>query len=226
MKTTRVGFAFAFAVLACGPVESPVDRALDDQDAPTTTATEAAVAPAPEGMRHVRLLERIAAQDLRRAGVARVAVLEGGTPVGPRAQACLDNCGGAPWCDALCETEEEEIGGAPAFAEAQRPPADCPACGRETGFLPSPPTVEATREGQVVAVDWTEVTGAEQYELLVLRQKDGFGEYERFDDQTTVETEARVSMLPAGFVYVFAVTPYLEGDLAVQLTGVSSPLSL
>ena len=181
----------------------------------------AAVSPAP--VRAVRL-RADARRDLHRAATTPFTTPGAEAVAAADAQACLDHCGGAPWCDALCGPAEVEP--AEGFADAQRPPADCPACGRETGFLPSPPTVEARREGQFVAVEWTAVAGAEEYELVVLRQKLGLADYERFGDQTTVETEARISMLPAGYVYVFAVTPYLEGDLAVELTGFSTPQSL
>ena len=224
MRTTLVCFALTLLAFACTPAESP--DPLEEMSVPASENAEAPITANAVGVRHVRVLERIAAQDLRRTSASHVVELDEGRSVGLRAQACLDNCGGAPWCAAMCETFEN-LNGDPAFPEeAQRPAADCPACGRETGFLPAPPTVEARREGQVVEVRWSEVTDAEQYELVVLRQKGNFGNYEVFGDQTTVDREAHVSMLPVGFVYVFAVTPYLQGELAVQVTGYSAPLSL
>jgi hypothetical protein len=218
MKTP---FAVLFA-LSLLPACGPADDASDDT---AQSATDSLAAMAPSHDRIVRL-RADARRDLRRAATLPFAAPGAGAggPFGADAQACLDHCGGAPWCDALCGPAE--VDPADGFAQAQRPPADCPACGRETGFLPSPPTVEARREGQFVAVDWTAVAGAEEYELVVLRQKRGFEDYERFGDQTTSETEARISMLPAGFVYVFAVTPFIDGGLAVELTGFSTPQSL
>lgn len=216
MKTPLAVLFTLLCATACAPV--------DDAAGPATGSTSDTLGVVSRAQPRAIRLRADARRDLRRAATAPFATPGAEADAAADAQACLDHCGGAPWCDALCGPAEVEP--ADGFAEAQRPPADCPACGRETGFLPSPPTVEARREGQFVAVDWTAVPGAEEYELVVLRQKQGLADYERFGDQTTVETEARISMLPAGYVYVFAVTPYLEGDLVVELTGFSTPQSL
>lgn len=216
MKTPLAVLITLLCASACAPTD-------DAAGTPTGASLDTLAVATPARVQAVRL-RADAVRDLRRSATTRFTPPGAEAGASPDAQACLDHCGGAPWCDALCGPADVEP--ADGFAAAQRPPADCPACGRETGFLPSPPAVEARREGQFVAVEWTAVPGAEEYELVVLRQKLGLADYERFGDQTTVETEARISMLPAGYVYVFAVTPYLEGDLAVELTGFSTPQSL
>jgi hypothetical protein len=142
----------------------------------------------------------------------------------PAEQACLDVCGAEPWCDALCAPADAQAEG-PAFGASERLPEECPACGRETGFAPRPPAVAVRVEGLTVVVEWSAVTGAEAYELYVLRGK-ADGGFERLTDLTVHETEVRLSMLAAGHTYVFVVTPYLEGELDVELMGTSEPLSL
>jgi len=142
----------------------------------------------------------------------------------PAEQACLDVCGAEPWCDALCAPADPPAAG-PAFGPSARAPEDCPACGRETGFAPQPPVVSVTAEGRTIVVTWTRVNGAEAYELYVLRGKDDGG-FERVGDHTVNETEARLSMLAGGHTYVFVVTPYIEGELDIELMGTSEPLSL
>lgn len=218
MKTPFAVLITLVCAAACGPATD----ATDSTETSAATADSLVVA-APQASRAVRLRADVR-RDLRRAARVPFAAPADAAEAAADARACLDHCGGAPWCDALCGPADVEP--ADGFAAAQRPPADCPACGRETGFLPSPPTVDARREGEMVAVEWSAVAGAEEYELVVLRQKRGLEDYERFGDQTTPDTEARISMLPAGYVYVFAVTPYLGGDLAVELTGFSTPQSL
>lgn len=140
------------------------------------------------------------------------------------AAACMEGCGGAPWCAALCELDAfSPVAEAPG---ADRLEQDCLECGRETGFLPTPPTVEAYREGAGVLVTWTEVEGATQYEVAVLRRKDGRESYTPWADYTVEATELRLSSLPSGYVYVFAVTPEIDGQIEGDLTGISAPLSL
>lgn len=171
------------------------------------------------------LLRRGAREALDRGAATRLRAPELEADLAADMRVCLDACGGAPWCEALCGAPED-LAHEPGFADAQRPPEDCPACGRETGFTPTPIDVEVRRDGQFVVVDWEDVPDVTDYEVFVLRQKAFDGGYERFEDLTVAGSEIRFSMLPTGFVYIFAVTPYVGGELAHELTGHSDPLSL
>lgn len=212
MKRLALFALMPFAV-ACEP---PADRSQPEAIEAAPLRVEARLPRSP-------LARRLGAADFKSAlarPVTSVAFFMGQ----PAEQACLDVCGAEPWCDALCAPEDPPVAG-PAFGASERAPDDCPACGRETGFAPQPPAVSATAEGQTVVVAWTSVTGAEAYELFVLRGKDDGG-FERIGDHTVHETEARLSMLAGGHTYVFVVTPYIAGELDVELMGTSEPLSL
>ena len=139
-------------------------------------------------------------------------------------QSCVGRCGGLPFCETMCFLQEPAAG--PRTQIERKVDHDCLVCGRETGFLPQPVEVSAEIEGAGVQVRWNPIEEAEQYELIVSRQKGANEPFEQYADETVAGTEWRFSVLPPSYTYVFSVTPYLDGVLAPERTGTSSPLEL
>lgn len=144
---------------------------------------------------------------------------------GPGEAGCFERCSGLPFCASLCDLDAAGQDRADAFERAAKD--DCLACGRETGFIPAPPAaIEAVVDGAGVVVRWRPMDDAEQYELVVDRQKLDDAYPTRFADEVVLGTEWRFTMLPPDAVYTFTVAPYIDGEVVEDLSVTSDPLSL